>query len=301
LRSLPREEIATYLAANGLKIQIGLFTLSLRSSIPAIVEHLHNLYGDFKLINDPDVFIDWYVKIDSPSVLRRFIRPQIQFSFDGYQPFEALPKDQACAMLEWGLNWCIANNSNQFLVIHSAVIEKNGIAIILPGTPGSGKSTLCAALVLRGWRLLSDEMALVNVEEGLLYPVSRPISLKNQSIDIIKDFSPDANFGMSTKDTAKGTVAHMQPPDSSVMNVNIPVFPAKVVFPSYIKGSATKLVPLDKGKAFMKVAENCFNYNVLGRVGFNVLTKMIDHCDSYCFEYQYLEEAIHTFEQLNND
>ncbi|NOR69337.1 MAG: HprK-related kinase A [Methylomarinum sp.] len=278
-----------------------MFTLNLSSSIPSIADHIYRLYGGFKLIHDPDVFIDWYVKIDSPSLLRQFIRPQIQFSFDGYQPFEALPKDQAGAMLEWGLNWCIANNSNQFLIIHSAVIEKNGTAIIMPGSPGSGKSTLCAALVSRGWRLLSDEMALLNVDDGLLYPVARPVSLKNQSINIIKEYSADAVFGLSTKDTAKGTVAHMQPPDSSVINVNTPVSPAKVVFPLYINGSRTKLEPLDKGKAFMKVAENCFNYNVLGRVGFNVLTRAIDSCDSYSFEYQYLDEAIQAFEQLSYD
>jgi predicted ATPase len=30
--------------------------------------------------------------------------------------------------------------------------------VILPAPPGSGKSTLCAALVTRGWRLLSDEL-----------------------------------------------------------------------------------------------------------------------------------------------
>ena len=37
-------------------------------------------------------------------------------------------------------------------------------AVILPAPPGSGKSTLCAALVNRGWRLLSDELTLVDFD-----------------------------------------------------------------------------------------------------------------------------------------
>jgi predicted ATPase len=33
------------------------------------------------------------------------------------------------------------------------VVERDGHALILPAMPGSGKSTLTAALVQRGWRL----------------------------------------------------------------------------------------------------------------------------------------------------
>src|SRR3546814_15972535 len=83
-------------------------------------------------------------------------------------------------MLEWGLNWCIGAHGHQFLIIHAAVIERNGLAAILPGAPGSGKSTLTACLVHNGWRLLSDEMALVSLQDGGLTALARPISLKNR-------------------------------------------------------------------------------------------------------------------------
>src|SRR3546814_17273791 len=73
---------------------------------------------------------------------------------------------QALPMLEWGLNWCIGAHGHQFLIIHAAVIERNGLAAILPGAPGSGKSTLTACLVHNGWRLLSDAMALVSLQGG---------------------------------------------------------------------------------------------------------------------------------------
>src|SRR3546814_10587342 len=90
-------------------------------------------------------------------------------------------------MLEWGLNWCIGAHGHQFLIIHAAVIARNGLAAILPGAPGSGKSTLTACLVHNGWRLLSDEMALVSLQDGGLTALARPISLKNRSIDLIAD------------------------------------------------------------------------------------------------------------------
>ena len=39
---------------------------------------------------------------------------------------------------------------------------KDDFAVIVPGQSGQGKSTLCAALVARGWRHISDEFALMD-------------------------------------------------------------------------------------------------------------------------------------------
>ena len=71
---------------------------------------------------------------------------------------------QGFAMFEWGLNWVVANHAHQFAIVHAAAVEKDGRGFIFPGAPGSGKSTLCAALVSRGWRLLSDEMAMISLD-----------------------------------------------------------------------------------------------------------------------------------------
>jgi len=202
-----KKAVIQALKTRGLRLKIGGFNVCLSSSIPEVADHLLVLYGASDVIND-EAFIDFYISLAPPSKLRRYFRPQVNFSYDGYFPFKPLPYDQASAMFEWGLNWCIASHSHQYLIIHAAVVERNGQAFIFPGTPGSGKSTLCAALVCSGWRLLSDEMTLVSLADGLVYPVPRPISLKNRSIDVIRSFSPDVIFGEIVNDTSKGSVNH---------------------------------------------------------------------------------------------
>ncbi len=202
-------------------------------------------------------------------------------------------------MFEWGLNWCIANHAHEYVVVHAAVVERGGRAFIFPGTPGSGKSTLCAALVCRGWRLLSDEMALVSLHDSRLTPVPRPISLKNASIPLIRDFEATAVFGESVDDTAKGTVAHMRAPHASVESAMAPAMPFCVVFPRYSKGAACELMPMPKGSAFMKMAENTFNYHVTGSAGFNALGDLIDTCSTYSLTYQYLDDALAVMEDLH--
>jgi len=297
LAALSKKAVIQALKTDGLRLKIGGFNVCLSSSIPEVADHLLCLYDAFDVINDDD-FVDFYTSLAPPSILRRYFRPQVNFSFDGYYKFKPLPYKQASAMFEWGLNWCIASHSHQYLIIHAAVVERNGQAFIFPGTPGSGKSTLCAALICSGWRLLSDEMTLLSLADGLVYPVPRPISLKNRSIDVIRSFYPEVIFGEAVNDTSKGTVVHLRPPDLSVEQVKNPAEPAKLIFPKYEQESATKLVPLSKGRAFLRLAENCFNYDILGVQGFNSVGDLIDASDCYDFKYSSLDEAIVLFTEL---
>lgn len=50
----------------------------------------------------------------------------------------------------------------QQLVLHATALCRNGKAIILCGESGSGKSSLAAALLLRGFCLVSDEVSVIN-------------------------------------------------------------------------------------------------------------------------------------------
>lgn len=62
------------------------------------------------------------------------------------------------ALLQWGMNWCIAGHARHYLVLHAAVLERDGGAVVLPGDSGAGKSTLTAALMLAGRRLLLSHL-----------------------------------------------------------------------------------------------------------------------------------------------
>lgn len=287
------------LSNKGLRFKIGAFNIALRSSIPAIASHIEDLYP-YSEIMDENLFVDFYLSVKQISGFRRWIKPQVVFSFDGYKPFAPLPKAQATAAFEWGLNWCVASSSHQYLIIHAAVIEKNGQALILPGSPGSGKSTLCAALIHRGWRLLSDEMVLLSIADGLIYPAPRPVSLKNKSIDIIKEFSPEAFFGERVKGTTKGDIEHMRAPENNVKDVSIGVSAKYLVFPHYESGSKAELATLTKGKASMKLIENSFNFNILGEKGFDAISNLMKPLECYDFTYPDLTQALEGIELLTS-
>ncbi len=295
--SFATTDLTRYLKTTGVYLQTGTFVTRVQSDIPSVIEGIALLYSDYPIAFDGQ-FADFHVRLGRPRNLRRWIGPQALFLCDGVSAFKPLPLVQAFPMLEWGLNWCVSTHAHSYLMIHAAVIEKGGNAAILPAPPGSGKSTLCAALIHHGWRLLSDELTLVRITDGAIVPLPRPVSLKNRSIDVIREFAPAAIMSRKVSDTIKGTVAHMKPPQESVARAMEQARPAWVIFPKYEEGAAARLESLPRPHAFMRVADNAFNYSVLGLTGFELLAKLIDVSQCYEFTYSHLDDAVKTFASL---
>lgn len=291
-----QSQIRKALAGAGLYLNMGGFAARVRSDIFRVAEGIYQLYAHAPVLGDTS-FADFHITLKRPASHRRWFKSQVLFDFDGFVPFKPLPLAQSFALLEWGLNWCISTHAQQFLIIHAAAVEKNGLAAILPAPPGSGKSTLAAGLVNRGWRLLSDELTLID-KEGLIQPVARPVSLKNGSIHVIRDFAPDAFIGKTVSDTLKGSVAHMRAPDDSVNRIREKARPAWVIFPKYQADSAAVLEPMEQGPAFIGLAENSFNYSLHGAQGFVRLTHVIDAIHAHRFRYGNLDEAVGVFDRL---
>ncbi len=278
-------------------LRTGPFANRIRSNVAQVFDGISLLYADYP-VEEAGSFADFHLSLHRSNGLRRWFRPQVHFAYDGATPFRPLPLAQAFPMFEWVLNWCVSHNAHIYLIIHAAVLEKEGCAVILPAPPGSGKSTLCAALAGRGWRLLSDEMTLVSPGDGALVPLPRPVSLKNASIDIIRSFNGDAVLSPAVENTTKGTIAHLKAPGHSIARASESAQPSRIVFPRYQAGAATRLTPISKARAFMQVADNAFNYQVMGARGFETLGGLIDACECHEFSYSSLPEAVALFDRM---
>lgn len=271
------------------------FVARIRSPIPIVAEGIRVLYAHHPVLALENQFSDFHVSVEYE---HRLTKSKCIFKVDGFAPFTPLAANEAYALLEWGLNWCVTTFCHKWLAIHSAVLERDGRALIMPAPPGSGKSTLCAALALNGWRLLSDEMALLDPATGTLNPAPRPVSLKNESIDIIRQREPAAVFGPVAHDTKKGNVAHMRAPTSSLLRAGELSLPAWVVFPQFVANAPATLDQRGKAMSLMQLAENCFNQSTHGKRGFDALAALIERCDCYNFAYGNLDEALTKFSAL---
>ena len=284
------------LREGGLHFCVGPYVYSLQSNVAKVSEGLQVLYAGFPLATRHD-FSDYRASVCQSGLTAR-LRRQVQFLFEHQRLFGAIPLDQAYAFLEWGMNWCVSVHANEYLKLHAAVVAKDNGAIVMPGVPGAGKSTLCAALALSGWRVLSDEHALIPPGSAEVVPLCRPVSLKNESIPLIKAFDRNAIFGPVSDDTHKGSVAHMKAdlhPDSHNRD-QLPV--RAMVFPQYSASDPQRLSQRPKSESFILAAYHSFNYSLLGSLGFQSMVKLIDAVECYDLIYHDLDWAIKSMDEL---
>lgn len=84
---------------------------------------------------------------------------------------EASEKEQHAKMssyiLGYGLSLLFYNQNMP--AVHCSAIEKDGRALLISGYSGAGKSTLAGAFLNQGWKLLSDDVAMVTRREDGIY------------------------------------------------------------------------------------------------------------------------------------
>ena len=94
-------------------------------------------------------------------------------------------------------------------------------------------AALAALLGERGWRLMGDEFALLDLATGTLLPFPRAISLKNGAIAVMEAEADPARFGPRLEGTPKGTIRHLRPNQAALARMDEAAKPALVLFPRF--------------------------------------------------------------------
>ena len=81
--------------------------------------------------------------------------------------------------------------------LHASSVSRGGEAVAFAAESGTGKSTLAAALASRGYQLLGDDVAAVEIGDGggpILFPGIQRIRLTEESLAAIPDLSEDSRW-----------------------------------------------------------------------------------------------------------
>lgn len=290
--------LSSALASDGVGLDLGAASVRVRSSLPELAAALGQVYGAYPLRAATGLF-DVTVDLRSVGGLRALVAPQIELWVDGATPFERFPRDTPLPLLEWGINYALAARLCCYLLLHAGSVARADAGVLLPAMPGSGKSTLTAALSRRGYRLLSDEFGVLRPADGMLLALLRPIALKNASIDVIRGMDPQVALGPAYPKTRKGTVAHLAPGVSDADAVEVPVRPRLVVFPQFEAGQGpTQIDAIPPTRAFARLAVNSFNYDTLGPEGFETLADLVERAPAYEMIYGSLDDAVARIDAL---
>jgi len=281
-----------------LTLSIGPATFRIGSAWPAPMADLKSLYADYP--QPEGAIADFTVRLEPTSALRRWVRPAIFITGD-HGLADAAPMSLAHGLLaaEMGMNLQMALGWRRHLLLHASSVEKDGRALVMTGESGSGKSTLAALLGERGWRLMGDEFALLDLATGAILPFPRLVSLKNRAIGVVADEVGEARMGPLLAATAKGDIRHMVPRRDAVARMREGAIPALLLFPRF--GHVRDVRAVGQGEVFMRLTQASTNYVALGEPGFAALTRFVRTVPARAIDFASGEEAIELVDRLWDD
>jgi HprK-related kinase A len=280
---------------HSLSIRIGPVAFRIGSAWPAPIDALRQLYRGYP--QPEDGLCDFTVRLEPESWLRRWVRPSVAIRGDYVLP-DAAPLSLAHGLLaaEMGMNLQMALGQKRYLLLHAATVEKDGRALIMTGESGAGKSTLAALLGERGWRLMGDEFALLDLKSGRLSAFPRAISLKNKAIGVIESEVEPDRFGPRLENTPKGEIRHLRPNSRALGAMDESASPTLILFPRF--GASRGLRRVGAAEVFMRLTQASTNYVSLGPPGFEALTKLVEQYPAVAVDYPDTQSAVDQVEAL---
>jgi hypothetical protein len=123
--------------------------------------------------------IDAYPETLEPAAIAYHLRAGAMVAVDRYEDPVADTSDLV-PLFELDLYQQAAERAAPGWLLHAATLERDGRALVLAGPSGAGKTSLTLALLARGWRLVTEEMTLVDRELAVV-GLARPIHARAAS------------------------------------------------------------------------------------------------------------------------
>ncbi|MBO6503771.1 MAG: HprK-related kinase A [Kordiimonadaceae bacterium] len=298
VKDLNSTDLNRALKRGSFTLRLGPFSHLIKGPARHLLPHLIGMYPECQASLDPDDVTEIMLRLKAPNVFRRFIRPQISPDPGFHVPAVPLPESMAPLGFEMGLNLSVALKTCRFVTIHAGVVAKNGSAIMMSAASGGGKSTLAAALHSEGYSLFSDEFALLDLDSADVRAYPRPISLKQQSIPIVRELLGADRVSDVISDTPKGDIAYARVAAESLAENNASAPVKLILFPNFQAGAQPLARRLNPAEAIMRLVAASTNYSLLGEPAYKAIVSMVKAAQTFEITYGTTEQSVQLVEQL---
>lgn len=197
--------------------------------------------------------------------------------------------------LLWHVNDETLRVTGDFVLIHAgAVVTPAGEGVLLPGDPGSGKTTLVAGLVRAGFGYLSDEAGAIDPISRRLFPYPRALALKER---LLLDLFPELEAWSRQPEPVTGPwYVH-----ATDIRPEPPAGPSEVGFviaPSYRPGAATAVEAMTAAQTVVELGRNNMNLSIYRRRVFPLLGDIARRATAYRLVSGSLDEAVQLVAEL---
>lgn len=181
----------------------------------------------------------------------------------------------------------LIDKNSSGLTMHSAMVSRDGAALLFPGVSGAGKSTLTTHLVRLGYALATDELSMLperltgsstESDEVRVFGLPRPLHLKPNSMFMLRDV-PASPFIERFED---GAFVHVEAIGGTVQAH--PRTLAAIVFPRYDKAEQS-FERLSGATATRELMSSLVNARNLQGHGFSAMAAIARKVPAFSLTY----------------
>jgi hypothetical protein len=298
LSEIDSSDLARSIASPGIWLDLGAASVQVSGDASTLAAPLRTVYGAFPF-SERTGWADVHVRIERAAGCGAGSARRCSCTQTVRVPFDPFPARQRAAALRMGLQ---LDDRPLLQRLAAAALWRAGtrwFRLALAGTPGSGKSTLTAALVatrlapaVRRIRCLRPDRRRVprraqadRTEESSRLPLSANLRLRPPSG---RSFQTLAKAPWRTWPRGPDAVARRHETCSGR---------APWCCPGGKPAARPALSRLGEQALFPALAFNAFNYSLLGEVGFQAVVQLVRRCPAWQLVYSDLEDALATIER----
>lgn len=267
--------------------QIGAVALTLSGSHAPTIRTFDALYRVYRVAVSSPIALEVIIERSHPSW--PFVPPLFDVWVDGHRRFSRIRPEALLPHLEWAINGGVIHAFPHRVQVHAGVASRDGVGIMFPAPPQSGKSTLVTLLVKRGWSYLSDEFALLDCDRMVSHAYPKAICIKDGSVEALERIGVPVGGLPRHLKGKKGGVRFLDP---GALNASAVIAQTKIraiIFPRYTRAAVPRYTPLSPARALFDLLPLTLNFTRFRRSGVERLASLVEATRQARLEFGDLE------------